>query len=124
MDWLTARRSSLKRRRGKTSVSRRLARDHGRPFSGSDNIARTIADSAGLKDGDAYWLAYDVAFALAEEWLSLGVSAVLDIDLVRCACGRASDRRGDLISSINLLGVNQRLRILAGGGGARGAQCQ
>ncbi len=48
---------------------------------GSDNLARTIAGSAGLTDGDAYWLAYDVAFAMAEEWLSLGVSAVLDINL-------------------------------------------
>jgi predicted kinase len=48
---------------------------------GSDDLARTIAASAGLNNGDAYWLAYDVAFAMAEEWLSLGVSAVLDINL-------------------------------------------
>jgi predicted kinase len=66
---------------GKTSVSRRLARDRGWPFLGSDDLARTIAGSAGLKDGDAYWLAYDVAFALAEECLTLGVSAVLDVNL-------------------------------------------
>ena len=47
---------------------------------GSDDLAGTIAGSAGLKNGNAYWLAYDVAFAMAEEWLSLGVSAVLDIN--------------------------------------------
>jgi hypothetical protein len=47
---------------------------------GSDNLARTVAGSSGLTDGDAYWLAYDVGFAMAEEWLSLGVSAVLDIN--------------------------------------------
>lgn len=62
-------------------VARRLARDRGWPSLGSDDLARTVAGSAGLKNGDAYWLAYDVAFALAEEWLSLGVSAVLDINL-------------------------------------------
>jgi predicted kinase len=65
---------------GNTSRSRRLARDRGWPVLGSDDLARTIAGSAGLKDGDAYWIAYDVAFAMAEEWLSLGVSAVLDIN--------------------------------------------
>ena len=66
---------------GKTSLSRRLARDRGWAFLGSDDLAGTIAGSAGLKDGDAYWLAYDVAFAMTEEWLSLGVLAVLDIKL-------------------------------------------
>src|SRR5437667_12281264 len=29
--------------------------------------SRTIASSAGLKNGDAYWLAYDVAFAMAQD---------------------------------------------------------
>jgi predicted kinase len=65
---------------GRTSVSRRLARDRGWPFLGSDKLARTIAGSAGLKNGDAYGLVYDVAFAMTEELLSLGVSAVLDIN--------------------------------------------
>jgi hypothetical protein len=51
---------------GNTSRSRRLARDRGWPVLGSDDLARTIAGSAGLKDGDAYWIAYDVAFAMAD----------------------------------------------------------
>jgi cytidylate kinase len=66
---------------GKTSVARRLARDRGWPFIGSDKLARTIARSAGFKNGDTYWLAYNIAFAMAEEWLSRSVPAALDINL-------------------------------------------
>jgi predicted kinase len=66
---------------GKSTIARRLARERGWARFGADDLARTIAASDGLKDGDAYWLAYDVAFALVDDALGLGASAVLDVNL-------------------------------------------
>jgi predicted kinase len=65
----------------KTTIARRLARERGWARFGADDLARTIAASAGLKGGDAYWLAYDVAFSLVDDVLGLDGSAVLDINL-------------------------------------------
>jgi thymidylate kinase len=63
-------------------VTRRLATDFRLPRLGSDTLGHTIKSSQGLHNGDhAYWIAYDVLFALAEEFMEAGVSVILDITM-------------------------------------------
>src|SRR5438093_13728712 len=68
---------------GKTTLSRRLSSELGIPRLGSDTIGRTISASMGIKDDavDAYWIAYEVLFALSEEFLRSGMSAILDLNM-------------------------------------------
>jgi predicted kinase len=68
---------------GKTAISRRLARELGLPRLGSDAIGRAIRASDGLREGKdhARWIAYDVLFYLAEEYLQSGVSTLLDMTM-------------------------------------------
>ena len=51
----------------------------------SDHLGRTVAASPGVTAAglNATWIAYDVVFALADELLGLGVSAILDLNLGR-----------------------------------------
>jgi predicted kinase len=67
---------------GKTTLARRLAAAWRLPWLAADHLGPTIAASPALTDAgvNAYWLAYDVLFALADELLGLGVSAVLDLN--------------------------------------------
>lgn len=66
---------------GKSAISRRLSAKLHIPRLGSDTIGRTIKRSEGIKDGNAYWIAYDVLFALCEEFVQLGTPVLLDMTL-------------------------------------------
>ena len=68
---------------GKTTPSRRLSREWGLPRLGSDTIERAIRASHGITDDaiDAYYIAYDVLFALCEEFVQAYVSVILDLNL-------------------------------------------
>jgi predicted kinase len=66
---------------GKTAISRRLSRELSIPRLSSDTIGRTVKNSAGIKNGDAYRIAYDVLFRLCEEFIQSGVSAILDLTM-------------------------------------------
>jgi predicted kinase len=66
---------------GKSAISRRLSAELHIPRLGSDTIGRTIKRSEGFKDGDAYWIAYDVLFALCEAFVRSGTSVVLDMTM-------------------------------------------
>jgi len=66
---------------GKTSVSKRLSAEFSIPRRGSDTIGRTIRNSEGIKNGDAYWIAYDVLFRLGEEFIQSGISTILDLTM-------------------------------------------
>jgi predicted kinase len=66
---------------GKSAISRRLSAELHIPRLGSDTIGRTIKRSEGIKDGDAYWIAYDVLFALCEEFVQSGTPVVLDMTM-------------------------------------------
>jgi 2-phosphoglycerate kinase len=45
---------------GKSTISRQLAAELHIPRLGSDTIGWAIKTSDGIKNGDAYWVAYDV----------------------------------------------------------------
>ncbi len=68
---------------GKTAHSRRLSAELGRPRLGSDDIGETIKGSQGVRAGvvEAYWIGYDVLFALCEEFVRSGVSTILDLSM-------------------------------------------
>ena len=66
---------------GKTAISRRLSAEFSIPRLGSDTLGRTIKGSAGIKNGDAYRIGYDVLFRLCEEYVMAGVSTVLDLTM-------------------------------------------
>ena len=66
---------------GKSAISRRLSAELHIPRLGSDTIGRTIKQSEGIKDGNAYWIAYDVLFALCEEFVQSGTPVLLDITM-------------------------------------------
>ena len=66
---------------GKTVVSRRLSAELRIPRLGSDTLGRAIKTSAGVKNGDAYWIAYDVLLCLCEEFIRSGVSLILDLTM-------------------------------------------
>jgi len=68
---------------GKSVLTTRLSAELGIPRLGSDAIGRIIEGSEGAKGAsfDAYWIAYDVVFGLCDEFLSNGVSAILDLNL-------------------------------------------
>jgi predicted kinase len=68
---------------GKSTLSARLAREWSLPRLELDLLGRTIRSSEPLRDTqvDTWWVAYDVLFALAEEWLASGVSGLLDLNL-------------------------------------------
>ena len=68
---------------GKTTTSRCLSLEWGIPRLGSDTIGRTIRASHGITDDsiDAYRIAYDVLFALCEEFVWSRVSVILDLNM-------------------------------------------
>ena len=66
---------------GKTAISKRLSAEFSIPRLGSDTLGRTIKRSAGIKNGDAYRIGYDVLFRLCEEFVMAGVSTVLDLTM-------------------------------------------
>ena len=66
---------------GKSAISRRLSAELYITRLGSDTIGRTIKRSEGFKDGDAYWIAYDVLFALCEAFVQSGTPVVLDMTM-------------------------------------------
>jgi predicted kinase len=66
---------------GKTGISRRLSTDLSIPRLGSDTLGRAIKGSAGIRDGDAYRIAYDVLFRLCEEFIQSGISTILDLTM-------------------------------------------
>ena len=68
---------------GKPTLSRRLSSEFCIPRLGSDTLGRTIRDSEGLRGAniDAYWIAYDLLFALCQEFTVSGVSVILDLTM-------------------------------------------
>jgi predicted kinase len=68
---------------GKTAISRRLSSELHIPRLGSDTFGRAIKGSAGIKGGavNAYWIAYDLLFALCDEYMQSGVSAIVDLTM-------------------------------------------
>ena len=69
---------------GKSTVVRRLATDLRLPFLATDVVGHTVQASPGIRARDAvdaYWIAYDVVFRLCEEFVSLGVSTILELNL-------------------------------------------
>ncbi len=68
---------------GKTTVARRLAAELGVPRLEADTLGRTIRASQALikHTADAQWIAYDVLFRLADEFLQTNASVILDINL-------------------------------------------
>ena len=66
---------------GKTAISKRLSAEMRIPRLGSDTIGRTIKESEGIRNGDTYWIAYDVLFRLCEEFLQSDVSVILDLTM-------------------------------------------
>lgn len=66
---------------GKSAISRRLSAELHIPRLGSDTIGRTIKRSEGFKDGNAYWIAYDVLFALCEAFVQSGTPVILDMTM-------------------------------------------
>lgn len=53
------------------------------PRLGSDTLGRTIKTSmeSHSSEGNAYWIAYEVLFRLAEEFIQAGVSTILDLTM-------------------------------------------
>mgnify|MGYP000408210408 CR=1 FL=1 len=66
---------------GKSAISRCLSAELRIPRLGSDTIGRVIKQSEGIKDGDAYWIAYDVLFALCEEFVQSETPVILDMTM-------------------------------------------
>ena len=68
---------------GKTTMTRRLACDWHLPRLASDMLGQTISASEALQGSgiNAYWIAYEVLFALCAEFLRSGLSVVLDLTL-------------------------------------------
>jgi predicted kinase len=68
---------------GKSTLSRRLAAELRMPRLGSDSIGRTIRASKALDghDVNAYWIAYELLFHLADGFLQAGVSTILDLNM-------------------------------------------
>lgn len=66
---------------GKTAISRRLSSELSIPRLGSDTIGRTVKNSTGIRNGDAYRIAYDVLFRLCEEFIQSSVSTILDLTM-------------------------------------------
>jgi len=68
---------------GKTTLSRRLSAELGIPRLGSDDLVRIVSRSRALADCtvDVAWVAYDVFFGLAEDFLRTGLSVILDSNM-------------------------------------------
>jgi adenylate kinase family enzyme len=68
---------------GKTTMAKRLSAAWRIPRLSSDMLGQIIAASNALKQTsvDAYWIAYDVVFGLCTEFLTTGVSTILDINM-------------------------------------------
>lgn len=66
---------------GKSAISRQLSAELHIPRLGSDTIRRAIRSSEGIKDGDPYWIAYDVLFALCEEFVQSEMPVILDMTM-------------------------------------------
>jgi predicted kinase len=68
---------------GKTTLSRRLSTELGIPRLGSDDLIRIVGRSRVLADraSDVPWIAYDIFFGLAEDFLRTGLSVILDSNM-------------------------------------------
>jgi predicted kinase len=68
---------------GKSTVARRLSAELGIPRLGSDDLGWTIKASAGLgtEGANPFWVAYDVLFALCEQFVSAGVSTIVETSM-------------------------------------------
>ncbi len=69
---------------GKSTAARRLATDLRLPFLSTDTVGQTVQASHGIRARDAvdaYWIAYDVVFRLCEEFVGVGLSVVLELNL-------------------------------------------
>ncbi len=68
---------------GKSLVSQRLAQEFSLPRLSSDILGGTIGDALGerLSRSDAFWAAYEVLFTLAEQFVGVGCSVVVDMSL-------------------------------------------
>lgn len=68
---------------GKTTISGRLSSELGIPRLSSDGLRQVIGSSRGVNGGEvnAGWLAYDVLFRLCDEFLTLGISTIVDTNL-------------------------------------------
>src|SRR5579871_5992888 len=68
---------------GKTTLSRRLSTELGIPRLGTDDLIRIVGLSRPLADRtrDAGWVAMDVFFGLAENFLQTGLSVILDSNM-------------------------------------------
>jgi predicted kinase len=69
---------------GKSTAARRLATDLRLPFLSADTVGQTVQASPGIRARDAVdacWIAYDVIFRTTEEFVDVGLSVVLDLNL-------------------------------------------
>lgn len=68
---------------GKTTLARRLSSELGIPRFGSDTIGQIIERLEGIKNAsaNAYWIAYDLLFGLAEDFLQTGLSVTIDTNM-------------------------------------------
>ena len=68
---------------GKTTLARRLAADLHIPRLSSDEIAQTIKKSTGANNAEiqATRIGYDLLFRLCEDFISAGVTTVVDMNL-------------------------------------------
>lgn len=68
---------------GKTTVSRRLSRDLVLPVLTSDSLGKTIGSQAEFHGtgSEAYVIGYAVLWTLAEEFLTAGVSLIVDTNM-------------------------------------------
>jgi predicted kinase len=68
---------------GKTTQARRLASELRIPLLSADSLGDLIGASEALRglDVNAQWIAYDVVFGLCSEFLQLGSSVILDLNL-------------------------------------------
>lgn len=68
---------------GKSTAARRLSCDLGWPVLSSDTIGRLIRDSNGAREAtsDPFFIAYDVVFGLADDFIDVGVSVILDLNM-------------------------------------------
>lgn len=69
---------------GKSTITKRLARELQIPRLGSDMLGRSIAGAKAKKNvaiDETYWLAYELLFHLCSDFLATGLSVIVDITL-------------------------------------------
>jgi predicted kinase len=98
---------------GKTTLSRRLAAELGIPRLGSDDLIRIVGRSRPLADraGDAGWIAYDVFFDLAEDFVRTGLSVILDNNMGEAWRWQRLDAIRDRHPNVQLVPIVLRLPI-------------